>query len=841
MESERVFRLRGEKTPFKQNSIRGKLMKNYKANKLLRTGLISVLSLGILSSNVNAYTLKKPTEETLSNIALHKPYQVFQEMYDKQLMSYETRTDGDNGNQYELTDGKIAESKVDGNYFLNPNWVGYSRQVARSIVIDLEESKFIRSITSGFLQERAAAVDMPRYVNYYLSDNGEDWYIADQFQPQNSKTHEAIREEVISDSINVSARYVKIEFEVGMFSFLDEITINGRDVDAKDKKVKTLKKVKPKKDAPLPDKKDTNGVKDMYLAFLYPDHTGNGPLGTWRKEDFKHVVSHVDESGNQTDWLFDTVLFQNGGDPFKDYKDKALWSQSINKLFTQDVNLDALDQSTGETKVELNDKKHKTKVVVAIPYPSLQSTDWGTIDGKKLNFSINQPGGEEASFADRKAAVQWYIDEVEKQFKEKDYKNIELAGFYWIHEEIGFGTIYEEALLKHTSKIIHDKDYRFFWIPFFQANGSTIWKELGFDAVMMQPNYYFQSYFGPNVDKGGEVDLSRLNSTIQTAKRFGMGVEVEGDYHMLWDGWGTDYDGQLYHSDYAMRKYYAYLNEIHRAKLDETIVGYYLGARTVIKQIVDDPVVRKTYDQTYRFIKDIYDMQELSNESYPPPSGDTWSNPTLLEAKEGDVYTTSKALAKDQWFKFPIKAGEDWMVTLTPLEGSSFGMESRLWAVSQTPHSGFSYGKESEVQSLIVSNPISEDNYGMIRVLAKNGVSGKYKISLSKPIEDGKTMKNSIELDNGGSLTGVASQENQEIWYRVSGKKEYHLVLNPDTTEDADIELYYDMNSGVPQAASRKSGKEPELINYVNPYAPSFVYYIKVKAKTPGTFTITNQ
>ncbi|MEH7301361.1 DUF4855 domain-containing protein [Neobacillus drentensis] len=804
-------------------------------SKSIKAGIISTLLMSLVSFHASAEDKKPSSNDSYTNVALTKSYTVVQEMKDKELMGYETRTDGDNGSQYELTDGKTGSNTK----FQDPNWVGYSRQIARSVIIDLEKPTFINSINGGFLRDRPSAIDFPRYINFYVSDDGENWFNAGTVKPETSKSQEAAREEFSTENVNVTARYVKVQFEVGMFSFADEITVLGREAEEKDKKAGTLKKAKAPKDAPLPTKKDTGGVKDMYLSFIYPDHTGNGPLGTWKKDDFNHVITHVDENGKPNGWMFDSILFAMGGDMYQDYKDQNLWNEAINKLFKADVNLDALDASTKEKKLALGDKTRKTKVVLGIPYPALESTNWGTIDGKTLNFSVDQPGGEKASFEARRAAVNWYIELVEKRFKEKDYQNIELAGFYWTHEEIGFRTTYEETLVKETSAILHAKDFKFFWIPFFQSNGTTIWKELGFDSVMMQPNYYFKTFFGPNIAKGGEIDLSRLEAAVNTAKRFGMGLEVEGDYHMLWNGWGTDYDGQVYNSEYAMRKYYAYLNEMKRAGLDETIKGYYLGARTVLADIVKDPVVRETYDETYRFIHGDYQIRELSTETIPPPTGDTWDNPTVLEAKEGDVYTTPKALSKAQWYKFPIKAGEDWVVTLTPIEGAA-GMESRLWGPTQTPHSGFSYNKSTQVQSLVVSNPTNSDTYGMIRVFLDSDTS-KYKITLSRPIEDGTSMVNSIELANGASLTCEATTAGQNIWYRISGKKAYSLSLQPKGTNDVDFELYYDLNSGYPQAVSSKPAGETEVINYSNPYAESFVYYLKVKAKTAGQFTITNQ
>jgi hypothetical protein len=804
--------------------------------KTITSGIISSMFLGLACYNVSAAETKHSPNDAYTNVALAKPYTVSQEMKDKELMDYETRTDGDNGNKYELTDGKIGS----GSDFFDKNWIGYSRQVARSVVIDLQKPTFVHKIKSGFLSQREAAIDFPRYIHFYVSNDGENWFEAGSLKPKTSQIQLPSRQEFGSEDIDVTARYVKVQFEVGMFSFADEITVLGRAALKKDKEVITLKKAKDQKDAPLLKDKDTAGVKDMYLAFTYPDHTGNGPLGTWNKDDFTHVISHVDSNGKPTGWMFNSVLFAMGGNPYDDYKDQNLWNEAIDKLFRTDVNLDALEQSTKDSKQVLGDSTHKTKVVLGIPYPALEATNWGTINGNQLNFSTDQLGGEKASFEARSQAVKWYIDQVQKRFKEKQYQNIELAGFYWTHEEIGFRTIYEEALVKKTAEMLHDKDFKFYWIPFFQSNGSTIWKDLGFDAVMMQPNYYFKTFFGPNASKGGEVDLSRLESAVKTAKRFGMGLEVEGDYQMRWNGWGTDWDGQVYHSDYAMRKYYAYLNEIKQSGLDQTIVGYYLGARTVIEDFIKDPVVRQVYDETSNFINDTYQIKELSNETFPPPTGDTWSNPTVIDAKEGDVYTTPKAITKTQWYQFPIKAGEDWVVTLTPLEGS-VGMETRLWGPTQTAHGGFSYWNSTGAQSIVVSNPNAADTSVMIRVFT-NDVASKYKISLSKPVNDGTSMTNSIKLGHATTLNGEITTVGQDVWYRITGKQAYNLSLVPDSNADMDLQVYYSTTAAGPDAttASQPAGGTKTL-NYSNPFADTFVYYVKVKGKTAGKFTISNQ
>lgn len=790
-----------------------------------------------------------PSNDSLTNVAQGKPYTITQGFRDEDLMAYETRTAADNGSAYELTDGKIASSKQHDDYcncdvmFLDKNWIGFNRQVNRSVVIDLGEPKYVDSVVGGFLQERTAAVELPRYIKFALSNDNVNWFRAGDQKPVYSDSQQASRKEIVQNGINAAARYVKVEFEVGMFTFADEIQVLGRDAKTADRQANKL----PREAAPAPDDpptvKQAGGVKHMYISYYYPVGGGNEMLGKWTKEDYKSVIAHTNLQGERTGWMFDTILFSNGGDVYTEYNTKDKWQTYLDQLFSDNLHISALDQATADAKAALKDPSYRTKVVISIPYPNPNpNAVWGELDGQTVDFDIKN--GEASSFEARKRAVEWYIDTAYSTFKAKHYKNLELAGFYWQHEEVGFGTMNEENLVKHVAAKIHSGGIKkkFYWIPFFQSNGSTIWKELGFDAVMMQPNYYFTSKFGPNVESKGKIDIGRLQTTVATAKRFGMGVEVEGDYHMTWKGWGTDWDGQLYNGEYANRKYYAYLNEFKKAGLDQVVTGYYLGARTVLRDIVQDPdpKVRSAYDETSKFIDGTYEVKVPDETEIPLPKGDTWDQPIEIDAVEGDAYTSYIEVSSSKWIKFPIKAGEDWIVTLTPLNGAQFSMETRHWGPAQTKHSGFSYNKASEVQSMLVKNPGDTDTFIMLRVFPDGSPSGKFKISLARPTEDGTTMMNAIDLPNDDKIAGTAVQAGQEIWYKISGKSKYALSLVPDPNADFDVALYWDANSGAAQAVSKEGAGSTKTINYTNGFADQFLYYVKVTAKTAGTFTFYN-
>ncbi|TLS51598.1 DUF4855 domain-containing protein [Paenibacillus antri] len=779
-------------------------------------------------------------ESGFTNVALQRPYTVTAHVPDSDLAPYDVRTAGDTDTPgRELTNGRIAASKVGDAYFANAEWNGFSRQVARDIVVDLGSAKYIDSVVGGFLRERHAAVDLPRYAKLFLSDNGTDWYAAGERTKDHSTSQTVERVELGFDGVDATARYVKLEAEVGMFTFMDEIVVNGREPAEGDRPASALPPAPAIVDRPPPTLEDSGGVHHLYLSYYYP---GRPELGDWSKEEFKSVVAHTDAAGDRTGWMFDSVLSIPIGGSYFDFDKKPAWDAYLDSLFSANLHFDALDQATGEAKAELGDPDRRTKVVVSIPYlapdQSAASGSWGEVNGEPLNVLLDEVTPEQ-SFDARKKIIDWYTGEVERRFAEQGFEHLELAGFYWYHEEIGFATVYEEAIVRHTADRVHALGKKLFWIPFYQANGSTYWEELGFDAVMMQPNYMFKSHFAPN-QYSATVDLSRLKNTAATAKRFGLGVEVEGDYHMSWPGWGTDYDGQLYNDEYARRKYYAYLNEYAKAGLNETVTGYYLGAKTVLQGFYNstDPKVRDIYDETAAFAAGTYTPRTIEETVVPLPAGDSWSNMVQLEAKEGDVYSSYVAIAASQWLKFPMAAGEDWVVTVTPLEGK-VGFETRLWGETQTKHSGFSYGKSDSVQSLVISNPTGAATQGVLRVFPETP-SAKYKITLSRPVEDGTTQMNALRLPNQQPTAGAASA-GQVVWYKLTGKPSYTLTLVPDgTAADFDLALYRDANSGAPEKVSANGAGAYETIQYTNVYADSFVYYLKVTAKTNGTYTIYN-
>ena len=94
-----------------------------------------------------------------------------------------------------------------------------------------------------------------------------------------------------------------------------------------------------------------------------------------------------------------------------------------------------------------------------------------------------------------------------EMFEKANLDQLELAGFYWLEEMI-HANPGEDDLVRQVSKYLHDKGFKFCWIPWFRAKGHDRWEEVGFDFCIHQPNYMFRA----------DVPISRFADVTSDAK-----------------------------------------------------------------------------------------------------------------------------------------------------------------------------------------------------------------------------------------------------------------------------------------------------------------------------------
>lgn len=294
----------------------------------------------------------------------------------------------------------------------------------------------------------------------------------------------------------------------------------------------------------------------------------------WDKDRFASYVRYYPRTGASR-WFFDSYLFLEFADygsnsamvtyatGYRDPSTKKMldsatkndWLRVIDYYFDPSHNIAALDATIEEAKAVLGAPAYKRQVVITIPEPIVrQNTDvnyssttyWGEIDGRQMDFSKT---------ADRVLACKWFIDQVRARFNKAGYKNVELAGFYWLAEHSSDS----QSILLPISEYLHQFHYSFNWIPYYNAAGYAKWKTYGFDYAFLQPNYFFND----------ATPLSQLESACQMAATANMAMEMEFDDNAL------SRNGRAY-------KLINYMDAFRRYKVwDERPLAYYQGNNTV--------------------------------------------------------------------------------------------------------------------------------------------------------------------------------------------------------------------------------------------------------------------
>jgi hypothetical protein len=304
----------------------------------------------------------------------------------------------------------------------------------------------------------------------------------------------------------------------------------------------------------------------------------------WQKDDFKPLLAYQSREGKPLAPMFDTFLWlplrlDNGhwwcpgfGSAPADKADVEAYRDD--RLFGGDDQLRSLDRAAAETAAALHAPGLRYKVILTLPYPDTHQQDFGAVT----------PGGPSLDLAgnpNRLKVTQWYINTVRQRWKEAGFNNLDLIGWYWVHEQ----TDGEDGkLLPEVAKQVHADGKKFFWIPWFKAPGAQHAKELGFDAAMHQPNYFFDNYKGP---------ATRLNEAAAFARQHNLGMELELDENVL----------KPERAD-SRQKYRDYL----RAGREEgfqngALTAWYMGGDALVQCAwSDDPEARAMYDETWDFI-----------------------------------------------------------------------------------------------------------------------------------------------------------------------------------------------------------------------------------------------
>ncbi|MBP5488777.1 MAG: DUF4855 domain-containing protein [Bacteroidales bacterium] len=257
----------------------------------------------------------------------------------------------------------------------------------------------------------------------------------------------------------------------------------------------------------------------------------------WDKDRFAPHVSYSDSDGRH--WLFEAFLSITGVDP--DGKtfginsngaasaDKASWENLIQYWVGEGGAFCALDEAIAEAASATGSVPPARYAVMMMPDPiqfarfsdkNSTTAYWGTLEGKLLDFS---------KATDQVQALEWYIDRVRAEFAARNFRYLELAGFYILSEELVAkpdGWNYDQKrwdqILPPVGEYLDSCNEGLYWIPYLGADGTDIWRTLGITYAWLQPNYYW--------DASGSKPL---NKTVQKIVQLGMGMELEFEYSMV--------------------------------------------------------------------------------------------------------------------------------------------------------------------------------------------------------------------------------------------------------------------------------------------------------------------
>ncbi|MDR1154650.1 MAG: DUF4855 domain-containing protein [Bacteroidales bacterium] len=277
----------------------------------------------------------------------------------------------------------------------------------------------------------------------------------------------------------------------------------------------------------------------------------------WTPGEMRPYVIHTDQS-NRKDWFFDGFLFLefqdgkgfnfNPGYSGNRQARKQEWEWLADRNFENGKAIKALNTCIADAKKELGEPSFKHQVVIGLPEPFLDQKDWGEINGAKMDFSKQE---------DRIAASKWYIDLLNKKFEESNLNHLELAGFYWVSEQMSTNRF----ITADIGDYIRTKGQKFYWIPYYMSTGYSQWKDYGFDIAYLQPNYFFDKKIGDD----------RVQNACELAFTHNMGMEMEFDARALADNTANHRDRLI-----------TYINTYkEQGVFKNSSIAYYEGGRGI--------------------------------------------------------------------------------------------------------------------------------------------------------------------------------------------------------------------------------------------------------------------
>ncbi len=523
-----------------------------------------------------------------------------------------------------LTDGKAASSLdcySDGWFFFHGgNTVDFFYDIGKLSAID--------KVAINVLEHRDWGIIHPKFMSVLLSDDGENWYrVVNYERPADVSYHQSATRMTFEYELDktYAARFVRFRLEVSGFLFVDEFEAFGTK-EVKSDAVRlgdtdlrhSVYYTNPARTQYA--SVDNTDVKADEIALLWDGNEGSDDM-------LKGFAAYLDEEGNIKDTMMNGFLYFPGstlpsGAHGYEASVKKDWDYMFESTFDGKNGLDKLEEVVGEIKETLNKPDYKVQVYFSllrlcdVTIGPNNIKDFGDVDGDGVSEDMTVS-------ADRIKVFNWFIERVMTEFASRGYENLELDGFCWVNEDVGYEHD-DSYIMTEAGDCVKAAGTNYLWIPYYTANRYHLGHEMEIDITNMQPNYMFDL----------EQPEYKLAVTASRTKWMKMCIEIEHNREA--------FSNPLYLRNYMLYLYYGategYMDAIHI---------YYDNIENIsLLAYSDDPMMRFQYDATYHFMKGDLDITPDTREAMSfDASKDTALHDTLGIEGEFALYMLTGAPA----------------------------------------------------------------------------------------------------------------------------------------------------------------------------------------------------
>lgn len=363
-------------------------------------------------------------------------------------------------------------------------WTEFSYGLGREVTIDLGEVYAVNQLELSFLHDVKSGAFSPAQVEFFLSENGEDFYststVAAPYPPSFDMLVRARYKASFGRALR--ARYVKAVFDVDLQACCDTFKVYGDFCDGFEGGLKgeiaekhSIKGYA----APMSD-----GPND--ICRVYYGYSEKGEVSQSAVELFPYVA-YVDNCGYVSGLMFDSLVFcyndlsPSGGCYGFNGKetDMSDWEYLLDSLFSFNKNMAALNDVVGDMKKTLGlPVEYKYKIFLTAPVPKVSLSTFG---------DYNRDGIEDKLITteDCVNAYLWFVDEATRRFEGLSYPNITIEGWLWNSPTLS--PIYrddEADFAKQCIDGLHSRGYKCLYAPDYQRGAVHKASEFGFDYVI---------------------------------------------------------------------------------------------------------------------------------------------------------------------------------------------------------------------------------------------------------------------------------------------------------------------------------------------------------------------